>query len=126
MAEPVEFGRREFTVAAVLAALCGVTITVSGCGGGGGGSPSAPSNPTPSTGPGDKAGNISANHGHTVVITAAQLTAAAAVNLQLTVGDGHIHTVALSASEVGQVAGGSRVSRESTSDSGHSHTVTFN
>jgi hypothetical protein len=126
MREGQGVGRREFSVAAVLAALSGVTITISSCGGGGGSSPTTPSNPTPSTGPGDRPGSISANHGHTVVITAAQLTAAAAVTLDLTVGDGHTHSVTLSAAEVTQVAGGTRVSKESTSDTGHSHTVTFN
>jgi len=121
-----EVDRRQFTLAAVLAALSGVTITISACGGGGSSSPTAPSNPTPPLGAGDKAGSISANHGHTVAITAAQLTAAAAVSLQLTVGDGHSHGVTLSAAEVTQIAGSARVSKESSSDTGHSHTVTFN
>ena len=116
--------RRQFTLAAVLAALSGVTITISACGGGS--SPSSPSNPTPPVGAGDKAGSISANHGHTVVITAAQLTAGAAVSLTLTVGDGHTHGVTLSAAEVTQIAGSTRVSKESSNDIGHSHTVTFN
>jgi hypothetical protein len=127
MKEREGFDRREFTLAAVLAALSGVMITISACGGGGGGSsPTAPSNPTPPLGPGDKAGSVSANHGHTAVITAAQLTAAAAVSLELTVGSGHTHSVNLGAAEVTQIAGGTRVSKESSSDTGHSHTVTFN
>jgi len=126
MREREVLDRREFTLAAVLAALSGATITISACGGGGGSSPTAPSNPTPPLGAGDKAGSISTNHGHTVVITAAQLTAGAAVSLTLTVGDGHTHGVTLSAAEVTQIAGSTRVSKESTSDTGHSHTVTFN
>jgi len=124
MKELVPLDRREFTLAAVLAALSGVTITISGCGG-----DSSPSTPTPTPTPvagGDKSGAISANHGHTAVITAAQLTAGAAVNLELTVGNGHTHSVSLSAAEVTQVAGGTRVSKESTSEGGHTHTVTFN
>ena len=66
--------RREFTRLSVLAALSGVAITISGCGGGGG-SNSSPNNPTPtpSLAPGDKAATISANHGHTAVITNVQL-----------------------------------------------------
>jgi hypothetical protein len=128
MKERGEVDRREFTLAAVLAALSGVTITISACGGGGGGggSPSAPSNPTPPLGPGDKSGSISLNHGHAVTITAAQLTAGAAVSLVLTVGDGHTHGVTLSAAEVTQIAGNTRVSKESSNDVAHSHTVTFN
>ena len=64
--------------------------------------------------------------GHTAVITGAQLTAGAAVNVELTVGNGHTHTATLSAAEVISIAGGTRVSKESTTDGGHSHSVTFN
>jgi hypothetical protein len=122
MKEPGTLDRREFTLAAALAALSGVAITISACGS----SPTTPSNPTPPLGPGDKAGSISANHGHTATITGAQLTAGAAVSLQLTVGNGHNHTVTLSAAEVTQIAGSTRVSKESSNDTGHSHTVSFN
>jgi hypothetical protein len=125
MKDRERFDRREFTLAAVLAALSGATITISACGGGGS-SPGAPSSPPPPSGTGDKAGSISANHGHTVTITAAQLTAGAGVNLQLTVGDGHLHSVTLTGAEVTQIAGSTRVSKESSNDGGHSHTVTFN
>jgi len=126
--EPLD--RREFTLAAVLAMLSGVTITISGCGGGS--SPSTPTptptppTPTPTPAAGDKSATISANHGHTCVITGAQLTAGAAVTLELTVGNGHTHSVTLSTSEVMQIAGTTRVSKESTNDAGHSHNVTFN
>ncbi len=52
--------------------------------------------------------------------------AGAAVSLQLTVGNGHTHTATLTAAEVTQIAGTTRLSKESSSDAGHSHTVTFN
>ena len=117
--------RREFTLAAILAMLSGVTITISGCGGS-----SSPSSPTPTTtmppATGDKTGAISANHGHTVTITGAQLTAGGDVTLELTVGNGHTHSVSLTGAEVVQIRGNQRVSKESTTNSGHSHTVTFN
>ena len=124
--ERVRLDRREFTVAAVLAALSGVTITISSCGGGGGTSPTVPSNPTPSLGPGDKDGSISANHGHVAVITAAQLTAAGAVNLDIMGQATHTHSVQLSAAEVTQISQGTRVSKVSSTDDSHNHTVTFN
>ena len=123
--------RREFTVAAVLAALSGVTITISSCGG----SDTPTSNPTPNPNPnptptppasGDKSGSISGNHGHTAVITAAQLTAAGAVDLDISGQAGHPHTVSLSAAEVTQIAQGARVSKASTTNAGHAHTVTYN
>jgi len=116
--------RREFTLAAILAMLSGVTITISGCGS----SSSSPSSPTTTQPPaaGDKTGAISANHGHTVTITGAQLTAGGNVTLELTLGSGHTHSVSLTDVEVVQIRGNQRVSKESTTNSGHSHTVTFN
>ena len=125
MQERTTFDRREFTVAAVLAALSGVTITISSCGGGGGGGVTNP-NPTPSLGPGDKGGSISGNHGHTAVITAAELTAGGAVNLNIQGQAAHPHFVQLSGAEVTQVSQGARVSKSSSTDDGHNHTVTFN
>ena len=116
--------RREFTLAAALLALSGVSITIGACGGGGSSSPTG-STPTPAPS-GDKVGTISANHGHTVSITAAQLTAAGALDLELTTGNGHTHRVQLTAAEVGQIAGNTRVTKTSSTDGGHSHDVTFN
>jgi len=120
MKEARILGRREFTLAAAMAILSGVAITVSGCGGGS----SSPAAPSPSGG--DKTGSISANHGHSAVITAAQLAAAGGITLSIAGSAGHNHTVTLAASEISAIAGSQRVSKESSSDSGHSHTVTFN
>jgi len=117
--------RREFTLAAILAMLSGVTITISGCGGSS--SPSMPTTPTtqpPATA--DKTGTISANHGHVAIITAARLTAGQAISLDIQGTASHTHTVELSAAEIVSIAGNTRVSKESTTTSGHSHTVTFN
>lgn len=123
MREPRRVGRRRFSLEAALAVLGGATVTISssGCGGGGGGS-----SPTSPSAPGDKVGSVSANHGHAAVITAAQLSAGAALTLQIRGSSDHPHTVVLSAGEVAQVAGGSRVSKNSSIDDGHDHTVTFN
>lgn len=118
--------RREFTLAAILAMLSGVTITISGCGGGSS-SPSSPSSPAPTPpASGDEMGSISANHGHTVTITAAQLSAGGDVTLLLTEGSGHTHNVSLTGGEVVQVRDNQKVAKESTSSAGHTHTVTFN
>jgi hypothetical protein len=129
MKERSTFDRREFTLAAALAALSGVTITVSACGGGS--SPSTPSTPptptaTPTPAASEKCGCVGSNHGHTAVITAAQLTAPGALNLDITGSASHPHSVQLSAAEVGQIASNQRVSKTSSTDNGHSHTVTFN
>jgi hypothetical protein len=124
--------RREFTAEAVLAALSGVAITISGCGGGGGysspSSPSAPSasSPAASSGPGDKTGTISNNHGHAAVVTAAQVVAASAVQLDIRGAADHTHTVVLGADAVQAIKTGQTVRADSTSTGGHAHTVTFN
>jgi hypothetical protein len=132
MKEGQTLDRREFTLAAALAALSGVAITITACGGGGS-SPSAPSTPAPTPAPSgggtpaDKTGIISSNHGHSgAVITGAQLTAPAVIVLDIRGQADHPHTVTLSAAEVTAIAASQRVSTESTSDGGHSHTVTFN
>ena len=126
--EETRLDRREFSLAAALAVLSGVSITISACGGGGssptGGSPTPAPTPTPSAA--DKIGQISANHGHTAVITAARLASPIDINLDIKGTSGHTHTVSLSAAEIGQIAGSTRVTKTSTTDDGHSHDVTFN
>jgi hypothetical protein len=121
----MKIGRREFTLEAILAMLSGVMITISGCGGSSYGNPTPMPTPTPPPS-GDKEGSISANHGHRAVITAAELTAGGALNLDIRGGADHTHTVSLTASQVQSVAANQRVSLVSTNTSGHDHTVTFN
>lgn len=131
MAAQDTYSRRDFSVAAALAALSGVAITISSaaCGGSSSASPSPvptpAATPTPA-GSGDKTGTISSNHGHSAVITAAQLTAAGALKLDIKGAADHPHTVELSAAEVTAIAGGAKTSKESSTDASHSHTVTFN
>jgi hypothetical protein len=122
--------RRQFTLASAMAILSGVAITItSACGGGSGYSPSAPSNPTPTPTPtasSDKVGTISNNHGHSAVITGAALTAGGALSLDIQGSASHTHKVELSAADMTTIAANQKVSKESTTDNSHSHTVTFN
>ncbi|MGH9159853.1 MAG: hypothetical protein ACRD2X_07690 [Vicinamibacteraceae bacterium] len=127
MKEPKELvdsllDRREFNAKTVLALLSGVTITVSGCDGDD--SPTSPS--PPGGGGGGVTGTVSANHGHRAAISAAEITAGNEVALDIRGDADHPHTVELSAAEVMQAAEGERVSKSSTTDAGHAHTVTFN
>jgi hypothetical protein len=131
MQERKTLGRREFTVASAMAVLSGVAITVTGCGGSSssGGNPMTPSNPAPAPTPtpsGDKVGTVSANHGHTAVVTAARLAAPDAVELDITGDANHPHTVELTADDVMAIAANTRVTKGSSVDQSHSHTVTFN
>ena len=130
MQDKKTLGRREFTVASAMAVLSGVAITVTGCGGSSssGGSPTTPSTPaTPAPAPSaDKVGTVGSNHGHSAVIEAAKLASPEEVSLDITGTSSHPHTVALSADEVERIGAGTRVSKESSTDASHSHTVTFN
>jgi hypothetical protein len=120
----LRIGRREFTRQGVIAILSAATITIVDCGGGD--SHPAPS-PTPNPGGGgDVAGAISANHGHTAVVTRVQITAGNAVSLDIHGTADHPHTLQLSAAQVGQIGAGTRVEQVSTTESSHSHNVTFN
>ncbi len=135
MAKENGLSRRDFTVAAALAALSGIAITISACGGGGSPTSSSGSGTTggttgggttSGTTSGDKVGAISANHGHTATVNGAQLTAGGAVKLDIRGTSDHPHTLELTAADITSIAAGNKVTRESTTDSGHSHDVTFN
>jgi hypothetical protein len=112
--------RREFTLQAAMAILAGCTITVAeACG-----SYSSPSQPAQVTS-GDVAGNISANHGHTAVVTGAQITVGNAVSLNIQGTATHPHTVEISQSDLQSLKSKQTVTRDSTNNNGHMHTVTF-
>jgi hypothetical protein len=115
--------RREFTLQSALAILSAATITISGCGGDDSPSPGPSPSPNPGT---NVTGTVSANHGHVATITAAQLTAGNAIQLDIRGSGDHPHTVELSAAEVSQIAARQTVSKNSSSDAGHFHVVTFN
>ncbi len=128
--------RRQFTQEASLAFLAGVTVTLSACGGGGGGggdsadgygptggTPTATPAPVPS---GAKSGQVSANHGHLAVITAAELAAGGAVRIDIASVAGHSHVVELPAQAVQQIRDGRPVQKDSTTTDAHMHTVVFN
>jgi hypothetical protein len=69
---------------------------------------------------------VSANHGHSAVITGAQLTASGTLALNIQGAATHAHTVDLTASDVSAIAGNQRMSKTSSTGDGHAHTVTFN
>ena len=127
MKEAKTLDRREFTLAAAMAALSGVAITISACGGGS--SPTAstpPPTPAPPAAASDKTGVIGSNHGHAGTITAAQLTVGGVLSLNIQGTSAHPHTVDLTAADMTSIAASQKVSKESSTDNGHSHSVTFN
>jgi hypothetical protein len=125
--------RRQFAQEAGLAFLAGVSVTVSACGGGGGGGGAdaygSPTSGSPTATPppaSNKTGQVAANHGHTAVITAAQLQAGGALQLDISGEAGHSHIVDLPAPAVQEIREGRAVQTESTSTDAHTHVVTFN
>ncbi len=123
--------RREFTAEAVLAALSGVVILISesACGGSGSSSPTSPGNPSPPAtgGPSsDKVGSISDNHGHSAMVTGAQLLAGTLVQLDIRGTADHTHSVTLTHDALQAIVAGGPVSTGSTTTNSHDHTVTFN
>jgi hypothetical protein len=119
--------RRDFTLAAAMAILSGVAISVSGCGGSDSSSSPASPSPASSTPAGsDKTGTISSNHGHSAVIASAQLGASGGITLNIQGTSSHPHTVALTGADLSAIANSQRVAKESSNDASHTHTVTFN
>ena len=119
-----ELTRRDFSVDALMALFAGVVITVTGCGDDDDDDPVGPSNQ-------NRTGLVSANHGHTAIVTSAQVTAGNDVQLNIQGSADHPHTVDLTGAEVTQIGNGQRVSKQSSTDPStifgpHPHTVTFN
>jgi hypothetical protein len=111
-------GRRDFTLQAALALLAGVVITIDGCGGSS--SPMAPA-----TVVNDVQGSISGNHGHVATITGAQITAGNGVSLDIQGTATHPHTVEITQADLRSLQGRQAVTKDSTNNSSHQHTVTF-
>lgn len=117
--------RREFTLQAAMAILAGVTITVADACGGSYSSMPSPTAPAQTQTSSNINGSISANHGHTAVITGAQLTAGNAIALDITGTATHPHTVQIGQADLTSLKNRQAVSRDSTNNEGHMHTVTF-
>ena len=120
---PIPLTRREFTLDAALAILAGCAITISdGCS-----SSSSPSPaPTPVvTPPSNVNGTVSANHGHTAVITGAAITDGLAISLNIQGTATHPHTLSISQADLAALKNRQTVVSNSSTDNGHSHMVTF-
>lgn len=128
----VDLERRQITALAALTLLGGATITITGCGGGGSSPAAAPPPPaaTPppaaSCPPGNACGQVDGDPAHRAEITAAQLSAGGALELDIRGSSGHSHTVSLTADEVVAIRDKARVTKISTTTLNHNHSVVFN
>lgn len=66
---------------------------------------------------------ISANHGHSVVVPAADVTAAVTKTYSIQGSSGHDHTITITKAQFVQLAGGASITVRSTSGAGHTHDV---
>jgi hypothetical protein len=116
--EPTSLTRRAFTLEAALAILSGCVITISdtACG---------KDSPAPTPNPSDVSGSVSANHGHVATITAAQITTGNAVSLNIQGTATHPHTLSISQSDLTTLRNRQPVTSTSSTDNGHTHSVTF-
>ena len=117
-ADATTITRREFTLESALALLSTVVITVSGCDDDG-----TPT--TPGTSPSNVTGSISANHGHSAVIPGAQISAGTAFSLNITGTATQPHNVDVLQADLTALQNRQTVTKTSTTNDGHSHTVTF-
>jgi hypothetical protein len=90
-------------------------------------SPSPTPSPAPSPNSGDKVGDVSDNHAHVAIITAAQLAAGDAIELNIQGTAPHNHSFRIDRIDMAMIKDGTRISYETPpGGNGHTHDVTFN
>ena len=67
---------------------------------------------------------IAANHGHVLVVSKADITAAAVKTYDITGTAGHAHSVTVTAANFAALAGNTSIMVTSTAGGGHTHMVT--
>jgi hypothetical protein len=120
---PDGISRRVFTLEAALGILgaCVITIAEDAC------SSSSPTPTTPTAPPADVNGVVANNHAtpHIAIITGAQITAGGAVALNIQGQATHNHTLSITQGDLANLKNRIAITETSSTDSGHSHAVTF-
>ena len=101
-------------------------LILQGCGGGGsdyGSSPPPPPGPPPAPQCGASGTAITGNHGHTLTIPEADLSAAVDKTYNIMGTAGHNHTVTFTVAQLAQLKTHQSVTVTSTTTAGHSHNV---
>jgi len=108
---------------AFLVQLAGGGWILAGCGGGG----SDAGGPAPAPGPGPanacSSSNITANHGHVLVIPRADLDSTTPMSYGIQGSALHNHSVTFSAAQLAQLKAGQAVTVTSSISDGHNHDV---
>lgn len=116
--------RKQF-LRSILGASVGVAgvAALAACGGGddGGGTPTPDAPGATCTTP---TNSIAGNHGHTLVVSLADVTAAASKTYDIMGSSAHTHSVILTPAHFATLAGGGTVTVTASSGGGHTHEVT--
>lgn len=126
--------RKAFIRTASAGALLSIpVVSLIGCSSSDDGASPGP-NPNPNPNPNPQANclengtnnSISANHGHTLNVSKEDVNAALEKTYTLSAAstDSHVHEVTITADQFNTLKGNNQISVTSTSDVGHSHTVT--
>ena len=112
--------RREFLGEALAGPLAGLAVLAVACDGGG----AAPLDAAPSCLQHGTRVTIASNHGHSLIISIADIQAGADKTYELA-GTDHTHMVTVTARSFGLLASDQTVPVRSTTDAGHSHAISI-
>lgn len=122
--------RKSFIKKTSVSLLIGIpAVSLLGCSGSDDSSPNPNPDPNPASGDCLQNGtltSISANHGHSLTVSKEDVDAAVEKTYTLSQAstDGHVHMVTLTANQFSTLKSNHRITANSTSNSGHSHSVT--
>lgn len=68
---------------------------------------------------------IGSNHGHNIVVSAADVTAGVDKTYNIQGSSSHMHSVTVSAAQFASLQNNQQITANSTNDSGHTHSVTI-
>lgn len=111
--------RRDFLGASLAGPMAGLAVLAAACGGDDG---VAPIDAAPSCLQNGTVVAIASNHGHSMLVSIADIQAGQDKTYELG-GSDHTHTVTLTARNFGLLAGDQPVPVRSTVDAGHSHAI---
>jgi hypothetical protein len=113
--------RKQFLVTGLAAAGAAAGIGASACGSDDGGGGSGSGGDCESSG---ASVDITGNHGHTLAVTGAQVTAGAAMVYDIEGSAGHSHDLALSSDDFQKLKAGGSITKQSSNAAGHEHEIT--
>jgi hypothetical protein len=84
-----------------------------------------PQNTEANCGTNGTSSSIGSNHGHSIVVSAADVTAGVDKTYNIQGSSAHMHSITVSSAQFADLQNNQQVTGTSTSDSGHTHSVTI-